>query len=221
MSNKAAELGPSMVSWWCDWREQPGAAVIAGGPSAKTAGVEKLQGKVKAIAVNDAYKLAPWADVLYGCDLGWWDIHHKTALEFKGLKLTHDLTGPHRYKGLHRLAVEKPACDDILLEQPSYLGAGGNGGFQALNLAIQFGVKRIMLVGVDCTIDHGPHWFGRHPPPLSNPLESNVRRWRDAFDKSAARIKLLGVEVVNCSQISTLANYSKMSIDEALARWKI
>jgi hypothetical protein len=179
-----------------------------------------LQGKLKVIAVNDSFKLAPWADVLYGCDLGWWQLH-KGVPEFAGLKLTHDRSGPQHYKDLHRVEILHPVSNELLLDQPSHLGAGGNGGFQAFNLIIQFGVTRIMLVGIDCSIDNGPHWHGRHPVPLTNPLESNVARWRKAFNEASGRIAALGVEVINCSPVSTVNAYPKLSVDETLKRWAL
>jgi hypothetical protein len=111
--------------------------------------------------------------------------------------------------------------DDILLDRPTYVGAGGNSGFQVFNLAVQFGATGIMLVGVDCNLDHGLHWHGRHPMPMSNPMESNVARWRKAFDGAAARVAQLGVDVVNCSANSKLTGYPKATIAEALERWQL
>jgi|SRR5262245_8895058 len=216
MKNSAAEIGPASVSWWCDWRGQCG-AVIGSGPSAKTAGVDKLQGRCRVIAVNDSYQLAPWADVLYSCDLAWWQ-HHKGAPQFKGQKLTWDRLALHYFKDLRRIEIEQVASDELLVERPSYIGAGGNSGFQAFNLLIQFGANPVLLIGIDCNLEHGPHWHGRHPVPLSNPLESNVTRWRKAFDGAAARVAALGIEVINCSPTSKLTAYPKMTIDEALAR---
>ena len=42
-------------------------AIIAGGPSLTQNQVNMVEG-FPTIAVNDAYKLAPWANILYGCD---------------------------------------------------------------------------------------------------------------------------------------------------------
>ena len=117
--------------------------------------------------------------------------------------------------------IEQVGSNDVLVERPSYVGAGGNSGFQALNLAIQFGATGIMLVGIDCSLDHGGHWHKQHQMPMSNPAANNVQRWQQAFDGVAARIAALGVDVVNCSPISKLTKYPKVSIEEALARWSL
>lgn len=216
--NTAAELGPATVPWWQDWRGEC-AAIVAAGPSAKQAPLELLRDRIHVVAVNDSYRLAPWADVLYSCDFNWWQAH-KGAAGFTGLRLSHDQRACREF-GLQRIMIEHVAGNDLLLEKPTYVGAGGNSGFQAFNLALQFGATGIMLIGVDCSLDHGMHWHGRHPMPLSNPMELNLKRWREAFDGAAARVAALGVDVVNCSEISKLTQYPKMAVAAALERWSL
>lgn len=96
------------------------------------------------------------------------------------------------------------------------MGDGGNSGFQALNLAIQFRATRVVLVGFDMNLDRGVHWFGRHPQGLNNPTAENCLQWRLRLDGVAESIKALGVKVLNCSPVSALENYPKMSLAEAL-----
>jgi hypothetical protein len=216
--NKAAELGPSTLPWWQDWRGEC-CAIVASGPSAKTAPVDLLRDRIHVIAINDSFRLAPWADILYSCDFAWW-AQHKGAREFKGLRLSHDLRACNEF-GLHRVMIEKVGSNELLLDRPSYVGAGGNSGFQALNLAVQFGATGVMLIGVDCNLEHGGHWHKNHPMPMSNPAENNVQRWRIAFDGVAPSLAALGVDVVNCSPISKVTQYPKLSIAEALDRWQL
>lgn len=96
------------------------------------------------------------------------------------------------------------------------IGCGGNSGFQAINLAIQFGAKRLLLVGMDFRVDLGIHWHGRHPQTLNNPRPASVDSWRRALEGQAEAIKAMGVEVVNCSPVSTLTAFPKMTLREAL-----
>src|SRR5262245_24717747 len=218
MKNIAAELGPGAVSWWQDWRGEC-VAIIGAGPSAKTADIEQLRDRIHVIAVNESYRLAPWAEIVYSCDFAWWQLH-KGLVEFTGLKLTHDSVACKHYPALQHVIIENVSSDKILLERPSHIGAGGNSGFQAANLAVQFGATGILLVGIDCNLEHGEHWHGRHPAQMNNPAQSNVKRWRGAWEGAAGALQALGVDVVNCSPISALQNYPKMTIDEALARWQ-
>lgn len=220
MRNKAAEFGPSIFAWWKDWRGRT-AAVIGCGPSVKTSGLEHLRDKMHAIVINNAYKLAPWADILYSCDMGWWRHYEKEWRTFGNLKLTHEALTCKHFPGLERIEIPNAAGDRLLIEQPGVIGAGGNGGFQAFNLLVQFGATRIALVGIDCTLINGAHWHGRHPVPLNNPAESNVARWRKAFNESSGIINGLGIEVINCSAVSEISAYPKMTVPEMIERWSL
>jgi hypothetical protein len=214
--NRAAELGPQKFSWWKDWRGEC-VAIVASGPSAKIAGVELLRDRIHVIAVNESYKLCPWTEVLYSCDEGWWKLRDGVK-EFSGLKIAHSASACTRYSDVRRVYVEAKS-DDLKLDEPGQLGAAGNSGFQATNLAVQFGVDGILLVGFDMHLNKGAHWHGRHPSPLSNPAQSNVDRWLRGFERAENRFQSLGIQVINCSLDSALKSYPRMTIADALARW--
>ena len=74
---------PSVPRLW------PGETVICvgTGPSLTQADVDFCQGKARVIVVNNAYKLAPWADALYAADDKWWT-WEKGAPTFAGMKYT-------------------------------------------------------------------------------------------------------------------------------------
>lgn len=134
--------------------------------------------------------------------------------EFGGLKITQDAPAAQKY-GLHCVRLAK-GRDEILTDEPGLLGWGGNSGFHALNLAVQCGARRVVLVGFDLTLDYGTHWHGRHPKGLNNPNAAALRRWRRVLDDQAPRLKALGVEVINASPISALEAYPKAGLEEAL-----
>jgi hypothetical protein len=109
--------------------------------------------------------------------------------------------------------------NEILMEKPGEIGWGGNGGFQAMNLAAQIGPPRLMiLVGFDMRLDHGVHWHGPHRRGLNNPREANMARWRAAVNGAAKALAGLGITVVNASLESALTAYPKMTLQDALAR---
>jgi hypothetical protein len=199
--------------WWPDWSGQA-CAIIASGPSAKSAPIELLHGKARAIAVNESWQLCKWADVLYGCDYAWWRMQQGVP-KFGGMKISQDREACDRYKDIRQITVDKRSNE--LLLTIGHVGAGGNSGFQALNLAVQFGASPILLIGCDMRVDLGEHWHPRHYPPLSNPHPNdNLPRWRAAFDGAAGVLKGLGVTVINCSSVSLLKAYPKMTVQEAL-----
>lgn len=202
--------------WFPDWREADHVVVIASGPSAKDEDLDGLvKGRARSIVVNESWRLAPWADVLYGCDGMWWR-RSEGVPKFAGLKITQDGNVCSQFRDVMRISVNRKT-DRILTETPGLVGWAGNGGFQALNLAVQFGPPRvIVLVGFDMRLDRGLHWHGRHGRGLNNPREQNVIRWRRALNDAAQQLADLGILVINASEHSALTAYRKMPLEEAL-----
>ena len=107
-------------------------------------------------------------------------------------------------------------CDRIIMT-PGEIGHNATGGgFEALNLAIQFGSRQIVLVGYDMRIDRGICWHGKYGQGLSNKTETDVIRWRKKLDAQAPWLKTLGVEVLNASSVSALTAYPKVDFAEAV-----
>lgn len=213
----ARSLNQDIPSWWPNWHGET-CVIIAGGPSAKDQDYDLVRASsAKVIAINNAYQLAPWADILFACDLAWWK-QYGAGLDFKGLRLSTDRQAcdPKLPFDVRRVMLDRPS-DRLNLVRYNHVGWGGNSGFQALNLAIQFGAIKIVLVGYDMTVRYGLHWHGAHPRGMSNPTEGNILRWRKAVDNAADDIAKLGINVINASSISELARYPKMSLKEALA----
>ena len=213
--NPGALTGP--LAWFPDWRGKT-AIVLASGPSAKDADLEVARGRAEVLAVNESWRLAPWASALYGCDGTWW-LSKGGVPEFAGLKVTQDVTASTAY-GLRRVRLHL-ATGRMHMDVAGEIGGGsrrggGNSGFQALNLALQFGAARILLVGFDMSLAGGVHWHGAHPARLNNPSARAIGHWAEVLDAVAPAIADLGVEVLNCSPPSALAAYRKANLAEAL-----
>lgn len=198
-----------LPDWWPDWRGHR-CVIVAAGPSAKEANLELVRGRAKTIVINTSWRLAPWADVLYACDCKWWKAN-KEALSFSGLKLTQSQNCD--YPDLHWVHVD---VGGQISTTPMRIGGGGNSGFQACNLALQFGARPLILVGFDMRVDLGLHWHGPHGAGLNNPNEDRVKKWRRFLDDAAPEFDRLGVKVMNTSLNSALRNYPKLSLDDAL-----
>lgn len=208
--------------WYLDWSGFA-VAIIASGPSAKKANISAVRDAMPVIAIKENIDLAPWADVVYGCDAAWWK-KCQGLPEFPGLKVSwrgSNSLRPAAYKDIK--LVDIPATSDELIFEPSgKLGAGGNSGFQALNLAIQFGAKHILLIGFDMHDRSGAHWYGRNNwPQGNNPTEDNFRRWRRAFELAAPKLRDRGIQVFNASEGSALKCFEKMSVESALSHWDL
>lgn len=162
-------------------------------------------------------RLAPWADVVYGCDGPWWRFRNGLP-EFSGVKLSNDTPACTAYRDLHK--VEVLDHNKLEFSTPGVLGTGGNSGFQAINLAAQFGVNRILLIGFDMNATAALHWYGRNTwRGANNPAVSNFMRWRDAIFAQAPVLKAMGIDVVNASRESALTCFVHKPIEQALSDW--
>lgn len=102
-----------------------------------------------------------------------------------------------------------------LSRDPRALVTGRNSGFQALNLAILAGAKRIILLGFDGKPNEEGkgHWFGEHPKPTPG---AAYPLYRQAMSAAERDIEAAGVEVVNCSPGSAIDSFKKMELQEAI-----
>ena len=165
-------------------------------------------GRCRVIAINDAYRIAPWADVLYFADgsvkwYGW----HKDRPEFKafrGMRLT--IEAADRAPGVHWL---KNYGTKGLSENRDGVMSGSHSGHQALNIAIHLGARRIVLLGYDC---RGDHWFGEHP----NKTAMNFGGWIANFRGIVERLAALNIKVLNCSPGSAIDAFPKRKLESAL-----
>jgi hypothetical protein len=148
--------------------------------------------RLASIAVNSSFQLAPWADMLYGADAGWWRHHSQTALKLAGIKVT--AQDSCEFRAVHLLKNTGSAGFD---PNPANIRTGGNSGYQAIHVAIHAGASRILLLGFDM---RGGHWHGDHPEPLTNPGPAEFARWIDRFDALNGR----GPEIINCTPGSAL-----------------
>jgi len=141
------------------------------------------------------------------------------------LKLSQDSAACVRFPDVHKVELD-PGDGGLKIEPKNFIGSGsakgkgGNSGFQAFNLAVQFSSTKIILVGFDMRIDRGVHWHGKHNRGLCNPRPPTIKHWIDRLDGEAEKLKALGVDVVNASPDSALQAYPKLSIEEAFARWQ-
>lgn len=154
--------------------------------------------------------MAPWADVLYACDAKWWE-KYPDALTFQGAKITQD----HRVKNAE---VIKIVGDEAvgLSKDPRIVNIGGNGGYQAVNLAFHLGASRIVLLGYDMQDDQGKkHWHGNHEG-INNPDHFCFAAWLENFDQLAVDLEKEGVEVINCTRNTALTCFKRDVIENVI-----
>ena len=187
--------------------------VMGSGPSLTVDQVESVKRSGHPlVVVNDGYKLAPWAFMLYACDRQWWRWHEDTALKFKGLKVTvSDVAAElYRTKGLMWLPGE---WENGFSQDPTRVYYGKSSGYQAANIAYLAGARRILLLGFDLrSIEGKNHWFGEHPNKVVSHYPGFVRIW-----ETVPKTIHGDCEIINVTPGSALKIFPMMDLDEALA----
>lgn len=191
--------------------------VAATGPSLTPEIAELCRDEI-VIAVNDAWRLLPWAALLYACDGRWWG-YHNGCPDFAGERWTsHSLHPPNDKSqiagrfGLHVIAgVHKSGFS----RAPALLHYGRNSGFQAVNLALLAGADPIVLVGFDMrAVDGKRHFFGEHPKAVRR---NNIpfAEFVGAFER-AARDLPAGVHILNATPGSALGCFPVVPLGKFL-----
>lgn len=190
--------------------------VAATGPSLTPDVAKRCKG-FRVIAVNDAWRLFPTADVLYAADAIWWKVH-KGVPDFGGERWT-TISGHRSEQEAAAAALKLHTVPGRHAEEFSTDGRsihyGANSGFQAVNLAILFGAARIVLVGFDMRVVDGKrHFFGDHPKPLRQ--VANYDRFVRIFARAAQSLPA-GVAIINATPGSALTCFPQADLDHALA----
>lgn len=173
--------------------------ICASGQSLTQDDVDYCRGKGTVIVTNNTYELAPWADVLWGCDEVWWE-KYPEAMDFKGRKISVQYSEVEQIQTLDRPGLG--------LEQ---VHTGGNGGYQAINWAYLQGATKIVMLGFDM---HGTHWHGKHKRGLGN--VHNFKAWIPAFGRLAKDLERQGVDVINCTPGTALHCFKKQDLRETI-----
>lgn len=192
-----------MKGEWCGRWDGRTVVCIASGPSLTAADCELVRAAgYPTIVTNTTFRIAPWADVLFGMDAAWWAEYHKEVeAAFKGARLT---TAQHGRK----------FGATSLFGQPWFRGYG-NSGTCALSLAVSGGASKVLMLGYDAQKTGGKvHWHGDHPAPMSN--GRSIKTWAGKFAQVAAYAKRHQCRVVNVSRETALTCFERGVLEDEL-----
>lgn len=193
------------------WQGQP-CVIFGGGKSLTPEIVEIVRTSThRVIVINNAWELAPWADMLYAADKDWW-IVNKGAPTFQGLKVTCETNS---FGDVLELKAGAATGFD---SDPGVICTGGNSGYQAVCVAVNMGCPQILLCGFDMKPGH---WHGAHKSPLRTTAAETYKTWIERFRSLTKPLSDLGVEVLNCSPGSALDAFPRAEIQYALYPEKV
>ncbi len=162
---------------------------------------------------NDAYQIVPCLDVHYACDARWWQIHYKDLHDYPvthGLWTQEPQMSRADYPRLRRIAGRSGKGLSIAQDLIFF---GNNSGYQLINVAFLFGIKRMILCGYNMSVRDGKrHFFGDHPQGLNR--SGNYTGFVSNFN--TIKPNALGIEIVNATPASALTAFPKVSLEEAL-----
>lgn len=174
--------------------------VVGGGVSLENCDLSITQGK-RVIAVNNAFRVVPWAKYLFFADRRWWDWNGADAMGFKGqiitttqatlknapvMRMRREYVTPGQYDN------ETPISLD-----PHFL-TGNDGGHMAVNLAYHLGASRIILAGFDMGFTDGrAHHHADHP--VASQEENYLKVFAPQYPNTVRFLKTRGIEVLRCT----------------------
>lgn len=194
-----------------DWQGKT-VILIGGGPSLKTFNFMRLVPMRRAgtivVAINDAIRRCPWADVAFSIDKLWLSKRRYLINHFKGEKIGVVAADCSRFRPGVRYFLRSP--DAGLSDDMSVICAGENSGFAALGMSIMRGATRIYLLGYDMK---GPGHFHAGYEWVCPHGVADYPRWAGHFDTLAIAAIERGVSVVNCNPDSRILCFPFGSIE--------
>lgn len=193
-----------------DWQGKT-VFLIGGGPSLRGFDFTKLQALRSGsiiIAINDAVRCCPFANVVFSIDRVWLGRRHATIRAFRGERVA--VVDAAHAKFLRGIRYFRRSREARLSEDPGVICTGENSGFAALGMAVMRGATKVFLLGFDMKgpghFHAGYEWYCPHGV-------ADYPRWAGYFDVLADAAKARGVEVFNCNPDSAIRCFPFASVD--------
>lgn len=190
---------------------------MANGPSLSLEQVQHVRAAgPKVIAINAAYQIAPWADIVYGADPPFWRAHAGELRGMPCLRVCGGDDGDVRAliaQGVVDLRLEVHGDPALAKFEVGATQHGQHSGYQALEMAIALIRRRgrVILLGYDCRTIGGRRNSVQKAPELER--DSPYQRWPEQF----ARMPIPeGVEIVNCSPGSAITAFRAAELTDVL-----
>lgn len=178
--------------------------------------MERLHSK-HVIAVNMSFKIGDWMDMIFYGDAVWGEKYYEELMKHPALIVSCLPRNPQKesiLSGVKYLTRNHQKVFGITTEQ-SKVSWNNNSGSAAINFAVHLGVKKIILLGFDMSLDSGQnqHWHKYYATPKKN-VAKIIGRHLLGFPDLVKDLHSLGVEVINCSQESKIEGFPKMNLKD-------
>jgi len=216
------------------------AVIIATGPSLTDEHLDLIKqhqaaGNCRVFTINNVYQRVPWTDIHLSCDGPWWHWYYPRSKELRELSCPKYTWYPKLAKQFNINyigGVEKHG----LSTDPSIIHINHGSGPMCINLALHYGVKRVLLIGHDMKFapdyngqqqqagSEPRHYFQEYPKPLQHWPSVKVGLSKpgvldgliEAYDKMVPQLEALDMEVINCTPGSALTSFHMSTLEEEL-----
>ena len=189
----------------------------------------------RVFTINNAYQKVPWTDVHLSCNGNWWQMYYPRSETLRNIPC-------HKYTWYPELAekfnikyigaIEKTG----LSTDPRIIHINHGSGPMCINLALHYGIKRLLLIGHDMKYapDYNPkncesgstprHFFSEYPEPLQHWPSVKVGLSKpgvldgliEVYDKMVPQLKTLEMEIINCTPDSALTSFPMSTLEKEL-----
>jgi len=159
--------------------------------------------------------------MMFWGDKGWFLENREQLAKFPGLKVScHPSAEKFKGEGIKYLPRNKRYGKGVS-PHPGSVCWNGNSGSAAISVAVHTGVKRIVLVGFDMIWDKNlqQHWHGLYSTANKKDTEKmkvTFARHSSGFPMILRDVKKRKVTIINASPDSTIKEFEKMTVKEAL-----
>jgi hypothetical protein len=191
---------------------------LASGPSLTRAVADRLRDAgARAIVVNSSCALAPWADVLYFTDSGWYEPRRELVANWTGAVVSMSRTAKRELPDkVNRVEGQgDPMGPPSFARGRSVIQQGRSSGHTAVSLAIAMGAARVVLVGYDMrVVDGREHHHAEYSG--ARDLDQYAREFVPAFNGWRAAAEAVGAEIVNATPGSAVTEFPFVDLEDML-----
>lgn len=165
------------------------------------------------IAINTSFLLGRWVDFIFFGDNAWFLVYEQLLKRHPGLVITCAPRFQNRKDRRIKYVGRAPKREGIYTDTKNKVAWNYNSGAAAINLAVHFGVKKIVLLGFDMAILEGKtHWHSQYNRKRLPPFKKHLQ----GFPQIAKDAKRLGIEIYNASHITRIKEFPIVDVKDFL-----
>jgi len=168
------------------------------------------------IAINAAYLLGPFSDMVFIGDGNFYVRNRKELNEYPTVKVVANERAMKKFPNDNVKTVQRDHNHPFgITRRKHHVSWNGNSGMAAISMAYHLGARTIYLLGFDMMLDEGnnQHWHKHYKKGPKDPAATFRRHMRgcEMLQKDA---KKLGINLLNVNPDSAIPHVPKMAFKD-------